>query len=181
MPSSPSTRMLWHFHFTSGSENHPDLPSATFQRAGVRAKLHLNIKPGLAHQHLFDFTVERGKLGKDCEPLQPHSICLNPPCILHLLSHNTIKQLELKIKQMTWRSPKRYISISTCCTSFLLVRIFCPPAEGYPQHNQNRYIKWSSNLMQLFYPAKEVISRTLSRPGFKGMLSQALNPTLEKT
>lgn len=101
------------------SENHSDFPSATSQRAGVRAKLHLSIKPGLAHQHLFDFTAERGRLGKDCEPLQPHSTCLNPPAYnstqpLHSATVN-IKQLERKISPSK-KTPKKQQTTKTQTT-----------------------------------------------------------------
>lgn len=173
---------MWHLHFPfPDSENDPDLPSP---HSSYTLKSWSEGKTTPKHQTLgwhintclISLWKEAGwaRIVSHCSHTVP---AWTHPWIQHLLSHNNIKQLELKRKvkkkikiQMTWGSPQQYISISICCTSFLLVRIFCPPPESYLQRNQNRYIKWPCNLMQLFYSAKEVISRTLSRPGFKGML-----------
>lgn len=80
----------------------------------------------------------------------------------------------LTVKTMTAHTTPgpQYMGFSICFASPPSVtRTFFSPTGSYPQHNQNRYIRWTRNLMQLFYSAREVISRTLSRPGFKGMLS----------
>lgn len=125
-------------------------------------------------RHLFAFTPRRARLGC-CRRMAPVQINLKYNIYSATVSLNNLN-LKGKRKKQKNNSPN-HLKIPHMLYKLLhypplATRTFFPPAGSYPQHNQNRYVRGTRNPMQLFHPAREVISRALSRPGFKGMLSR---------